>query len=108
MLARDESGRVTEPGLLPLLSALGASAPTKAEEQALRAIARGQASEGQQKIAWAYTMKLGGVSHLMFDSASERVTSFRLGSQAVAQTLAAIAGASWVAFRSEAESTEVE
>ncbi len=108
MLARDATGKLADPRVIALLSALAAREPSKAEEMALRACARGHGSSGQQKMAMKYALELGGAGDLMFDPASERVTSFRLGSQAVAQTLAALAGAAWLSFREQSDGAEAD
>lgn len=106
MIARDAEGRVIDAGLAGLLGPLGARAPSLAEEAALRAVARGMASTGQQKIAFRYTLELMGAAALAFDAGSERLTSFRLGAQAGAQALSLIAGGTWLAFPSVDESED--
>lgn len=107
MLKRDPEDHVVDARVAQHLAQLGARGPDLAEEQALRALARGLASPGQQKLALRYALELGGAAALVFEPASDRLTTFRLGSQALAQTLATVAGGAWVSFRAaEAEESE--
>lgn len=103
MLQRDLKGAPNEARITALLSALSARAPSIAEEQALRALSRGLATPGQQKMALRYALDLGGAGDLMFHRDNERITAFRLGSQALVQAIATIAGAAWVSFRADSE-----
>lgn len=102
MLARDPHGNADDPRISDYLALLGARGPSKSEEQAIRAVARGVASAGQQKIAFRYALEeLGGAARISFEPESERVSAFRSGSQAAAQILAITAGAAWVSFRND-------
>ena len=102
MIERDPNKKVVDPSVSAHLALLGARDPTEGEERALRALARGQASEGQQKLALRFMLSAGGAATLCFDARNERLSAFRQGSQAWAQALATIAGASWIVFRGEA------
>lgn len=105
MLARNTDGAVTDPRVIAILAALAGRAPSIAEEHSMRALARGHASAGQQKIALRYLLELGGAGDLMF-CGDERTTSFRLGSQALTQVLATIAGGAWLSFAGPSEEDE--
>lgn len=108
MLARDDNGRIDSAGVEALLRSLTARQPSKVEEMAVRAFARGNASAGQQRMAFKYLMELGGGADMMFDPLNERLTAFRLGSQAVAQAMCTLAGAAWFVVPSHGESAEID
>lgn len=108
MLKRDANKQVIDERVSAHLSALGAPGPSESEELALRALAIGTASAGQQKIAWRYILGLGGAGALMFNAQNERLTAFRLGSQAAAQALSTAGGGAWVVFRADARNDEDE
>lgn len=101
MLQRDANKRVIDTRVAGHLTALGARGPSEAEESSLRALARGSASAGQQKMALRYVLELAGAGDLVFAPDNERLTAFRLGSQAAAQALATIAGGVLFAFRAQ-------
>lgn len=74
------------------LRAMGATAPSADEMAALRALMRGNAGEGQQRLAVAYVMReLCGVGSVPFTGESSHGTAFRAGSLAVGIAMAAIA-----------------
>lgn len=109
MLERDPQNQaVTDARVVQHLVLLGARAPSKAEEQAIAALARGQASPGQQKMGLKYALELGGAGALAFDPANERLSAFRAGSQALAQVIANIAGAAWLSFRETSVGAETD
>lgn len=107
MLARDEtSGRLNDPRVNDHLELLGARAPSKSEEMALKALARGTASAGQQKMAIKYILEGGGAGRIMFEPSNDRLSAFRAGSQTLSQLIANIAGAAWLSFRETSDSAE--
>lgn len=108
MLVRDDNGRVDDARVVDHLELLGARAPSKVEEQSLKALARGSASAGQQKIAIKYVLEVGGAGRIMFEPTSDRLSAFRAGSQTLAQLIANIAGASWLSFRETTDGAEVD
>jgi len=98
------------PAPLPagVLGLLGAGVPDTDTEVALRAWSRGNASEAQQRIAFAYVSgELCGVGRVPFTGDTEG-TAFRCGAQAVGQALCALVGASVAYIPGRPATTEIE
>lgn len=90
-----------------LLLDLNARAPTTDEAAALRALVRGRATEGQQKLAMAYVLaELCGVGSVPFAKEHSYGTAFRSGSLGVGIAIGAIAGAVVMRFPDREASDE--
>jgi hypothetical protein len=87
------SARKTPAGIPGLIMLLGAKPPEGDTALALRAWARGHATEVQQRLAFAYVAgELCGVGRSPFTGDSDG-TAFRGGAHAVGIALAALTGA---------------
>ncbi|TXH47213.1 MAG: hypothetical protein E6Q97_27645 [Desulfurellales bacterium] len=89
-----------------LLTILGARAPSNFERQSLIRLARGQASDGEQKAAMMYVLtELAGAGRSAFDL-DPRVSEFRSGARGVGLAIAAIAQADVLRFGAVQAKTE--
>ena len=89
-----------------LLAILGARAPSNHERQSLIRLARGQASEGEQKAAMMYVLtELAGEGRSAFDL-DPRISEFRSGARGVGLAIAAIAEADVLRFGAVRTKTE--
>lgn len=90
------------------LRAMGARRPRDDEAKALRAVMRGNASAGQQRLAMIYVMaELCGVGSVPFVAGAADVSAFRAGSHAVGIAMAAIAEAVLMRFPGEGEGERI-
>lgn len=90
-----------------LLLDLNARAPTIDEGAALRALMRGRATEGQQRLAMTYVLsELCGVGSVPFAKEHSYGTAFRSGSLGVGIAIGAIAGAVVMRFPDQEASEE--
>lgn len=88
---------------------LGCQPPSKAQQQAIRAVGLGTATEGQQKLAMAYVLgELCGLGSIPFIVGNEHWSSFRAGSQAVGQAICAIGGANIATFARRVDDDEAD
>lgn len=86
------------------LRVMGARRPTPDEFAAIRALMRGHASDGQQKLAMRYVMaELCGVGRVPFAGEATQGTAFRAGSLAVGIAMAQIADVVIMHFPAQAE-----
>jgi hypothetical protein len=78
---------------------MGARVPTVDEVAAIRALMRGNASPGQQRLAMTYMMvELCGVGSIPFAGENTHGASFRAGSMAAGVAMAQIADAVLMRF----------
>lgn len=81
------------------LRVMGARAPSNDEVSAIRALMRGTAGAGQQRLAVSYLMtELCGVGNVPFVAGAGDASAFRSGSLAVGIALAGIAEAVLMRF----------